>query len=51
MLALFGTAHVANEYPIIEQKQTSCVLAFRCRHDLQAGRRARPVVVVAIEMI
>jgi hypothetical protein len=40
--AHFGTADVANECPIIEQKQTSCVLTFRCRQDLQAGRRARP---------
>src|SRR3977135_1800075 len=31
----FGTADVANECPIIEQKQTSCVLTFRCRQDLQ----------------
>jgi len=36
LLAHFRTADVANECPIIEQKQTSCVLTFRCRQDLQA---------------
>src|SRR5260370_41848124 len=36
------TADVDNEYPIVERKQTSCVLTFRCRQDLRAGRRARP---------
>src|SRR5207248_3200993 len=43
-LAHFGTADVAAECPIIEQKQTSCVLTFRCRKGFACNRAEAPVV-------
>ena len=49
-MADFGTVDVANECPIIERKQTSCVLIFvvgkTCKRTVAHGR----LVVGAIEM-